>query len=94
MECTHTFNFYSWLITTEIYDLTACAAQTLNKFRPLLIYERYLQNLKLPPSLPAYHVMFYTSRDQTISFCPTDGSFLSATFFPLFYQSLLLFKND
>lgn len=59
IECRHCFNFYSWLVAREIFDLTAYVAHTLNKLRPLLIYKIYLQNLEeILLSLPAYHNLY------------------------------------
>lgn len=88
IECRHSFNFYSWLIAREIFDLTMYVAHTLNKLRPLLTYKRYLQNLEEISSLSASLSCFVYPKTTLAPFVPslqnTKGSLLFATFFQIF----------
>ena len=77
------------------------SAHTLNRLRPLLIYEMYLQNLKGISSLSLLtisHVLYTetTLAPSVLALQHIQGSLLSTTFFPylLSITSLVLPKHD
>lgn len=69
IECKHFFNFYSWLVAREMFDLTVHVAHTLNKLRPLLIYKNIPAKLERNFFSLCQLTMFCTSKDHTSCFC-------------------------